>query len=174
MKFKTPKSKDVMQVGKGLLAFEGGKRVGRGVVGLIPAKDANQTKMVKGGLAVASVLAAAAYRGGSADIVIPALVGVAAEQIGDIIDQEAAKMITKNPNADMPQKFLQDAMGLGCPCDDMPHDQAPPNNTWGVEEIDPYPFPSLNSPTIKTIEWETVWDGNDNSFTNENAWGSGI
>ncbi len=148
MKFKTPKSKDVMQVGKGLIAFEGGKRVGRGVVGAIPSKDANQTKLIKGGLAVASVIAAAAYKGGHADLVIPALVGVAAEQLGNLVDQQAAKIIKLKPNPDMPTKFMQDTMGLGCPCD-QPNDQMPPQNTWEM----------LASPTVKAIEWDTVWDG---------------
>tara|TARA_R110002012_G_scaffold250357_4_gene428147 strand:- start:60 stop:530 length:471 start_codon:yes stop_codon:yes gene_type:complete len=151
MKFKTPKSKDVMQVGKGLLAFEGGKRVGRGVVGLVPAKDEKQAQLVKGGVAVAAVIAAAAYKGKNADLVVPALVGVAAEQAGDLIDAQAAKMITKQASPDPAQKFLQDAMGLGCPCD-MPNDQMPPEY-----------YPMLASPAIREIEWQTVWDGTDNN-----------
>ncbi|MAB40173.1 MAG: hypothetical protein CL528_00395 [Aequorivita sp.] len=145
-----------MQVGKGLLAFEGGKRVGRGVVGLVPAKDEKQAQLVKGGAAVLAVIAAAAYKGKNADLVVPALVGVAAEQAGDLLDAQAAKMITKKSNPDMPQKFLQDAMGLGCPCD-QPNDQMPPQY-----------YPMLASPAIREIEWETVWDGGntqDTSFT---------
>jgi len=153
--FKTPKSKDVVQVAKGFVAFESGKRVGRGVVGAIPSKDSNQTQLIKGGLAVLSIVAAAGYKGKNADLVIPALVGVAAEQAGDLIDAQAAKMITKKSNPDMPQKFLQDAMGLGCPCD-QPNDQMPPEY-----------YPMLASPAIREIEWETVWDGGntgDNNF----------
>lgn len=152
MKFKTPKSKDVMQVGKGLLAFEGGKRVGRGVVGLVPAKDEKQAQLVKGGAAVLAVIAAAAYKGKNADLVVPALVGVAAEQAGDLIDAQAAKMITKKENADMPTKFIQDAMGLGCPCDQ----PAAAQNNWDN-------YPMLASPTIQAIEWDEVWDGTDNN-----------
>lgn len=141
--FKKPKMKDAVQVGKGLLAFEGGKRVGRGIVGVVPSKSEKQTQLIKGGLAALSIAAAAAYKGKNADLVIPALVGVAAEQAGDLIDAQAQKMMTKNPNAGMPGKFIQNAMGLGCPCDG-----APAMN-----------YPMLGNPTIREIEWESVWDG---------------
>lgn len=139
--FKTPKSKDVMQVVKGFAAFEGGKRVGRGVVGLIPAKDEAQSQLIKGGFAVASIVAAAAYKGKNADLVIPALVGMAAEQAGDIIDAQAAKVITVSSNPTMPQKFIQSAVGLGCP------------GTCGGTEG----YPMLASPTIQNIEWDSVY-----------------
>jgi hypothetical protein len=152
MKFKTPKSKDVMQVAKGFAAFEGGKRVGRGVVGAIPAKDTKQGQLIKGVVAIASILAAAAYKGKHADLVVPVLVGMAAEQAGDLIDAQAKKMITKQANPALPQKFLQDAMGLGCPCDEMPNDQMPPAGSWER-------YPMLASPAIREIEWETVWTG---------------
>mgnify|MGYP001627773876 CR=1 FL=1 len=154
MKFKKPKSKDLMQVAKGFAAFEGGKRVGRGVVGAIPSKDEDQKQLIKGGVALAALLAAASYKGKSIDVVVPALVGVAAEQAGDIIDAQAQKVITVKQDADMPQKFLQDAMGLGCPCDQT-----------AVSAHDKYPM--LASPTIREISWDQVWDGEtavDNDF----------
>ncbi|MDP2687530.1 MAG: hypothetical protein Q8O62_09925 [Aequorivita sp.] len=152
-----------MQVAKGFAAFEVGKRVGRGVVGaitpLVKPKDANQAQMIKGGLALVAIVAAAAYTGKNKDLVVPALVGVAAEQAGDVIDAQAAKMITKEANPAVPQKFLQDAMGLGCACGDLPHDQMPPNYNYDS-------FPMLGSPTIREIEWDRVWDGvEQNEFT---------
>lgn len=164
--FKTPKSKEVVQVAKGFAAFEVGKRVGRGVVGaitpLVKPKDTNQAQMIKGGLAVVAIAAAAAYTGKNKDLVVSALVGVAAEQAGDVIDAQAATMITKQADPKVPQKFLQDAMGLGCPCDDMPNDQMPPASSWES-------YPRLASPTIREIQWSEVHDGGSNTSDYQGA-----
>lgn len=155
MKFKKPKSKDLMTVGTGLLAFEGGKRVGRGVVGAIPAKDAAQTQLIKGGVAVAAVLAAASYKGKNKELVLPAFVGMAAEQLGDIIDAESAKMISMKPNAGMAEKFLYDSMGLGCPL----QGQLPQHD---------YPM-MLASPTINAIDWDNEYYGEEAVYAEDNA-----
>lgn len=154
MKFQTPKTKDLITVGKGLLAFEGGKRVGRGVAGLTTDNnDPQRRDLIKGGLAVTAVVAAAAYKGGNADIVIPALVGLAAEQAGDLIDAQAAKSITVNPTPSQPQKFLQHAMGLGCDC----------NGGMRAISFEDQPYAMLANPAIREIEWQEVWDGHDDN-----------
>src|SRR5690554_2847255 len=104
--FKSPKSKDIMLVAKGFGAFEAGKRVGRGIVGAIPSKDESQDLIIQGGIAVASLVAASAYSGKNKELVVPAFIGLAAEQIGNIIDHQAAKVITRKPNPGMAEQFM--------------------------------------------------------------------
>ena len=148
MKFKTPKSADLMTVAKGFGAFEVGKRVGRGIVGAIPSKDESQDQLIKGGVAVAALVAAAAYQGKNKDLVVPACVGLAAEQVGDIVDAQAKKMITPNAAPGMPEKFLYDTMGLGCPGH---------QNQLGT----PVNYPMLLSPSIQNIEWDEIYTGSE-------------
>lgn len=152
--FKKPKSKEIMRVGKGLVAFEGGKRVGRGIVSVVPAKYQNQSQLIKGGLAVGAVALAAAYKGSHQDIVVPALVGLAAEQAGDLADAKAAEIINKKANPTAVDKFIYGAAGLGCP-----HDQAPPEVVIYETQNEDNPCAArLGNPTIQAIEWNKVYE----------------
>src|SRR5690606_29284737 len=109
MKFKTPKTKDVTTILKGGAAFELGKRTGRGVVALVPAEYAQHGNAIKGVLALSALLGAAAYKGNHQDMVIPGMVGLAFEQIGDLIDDQAKKVITKKPAPTPVDKFIEGA-----------------------------------------------------------------
>lgn len=149
MKFKKPKTKDVQTVIKGLFAFESGKRLGRGIIGQMNPKSAANEQMIRGGMALASLVAAAAYKGKNQELVIPGFVGLAAEQVGEIIDSQAADMIEKQANPGFAEKFVYDVFGLGCP------------GGCGQSLGQPRRFPMLAQPTIREIEWDQVFTGDE-------------
>lgn len=160
--FKNPKTKDLTDVAKGLAAFKVGEMTGRGIIGIAPIEP-SQKNMAKGGLAVIAVAAAAAYNGKHKELIIPALVGVAAQQVGELVEMEAKKVVKVNSADGMPQKFINEALGikrysavaangangaLGCPCE---------NNTY---------HPQLGMPqAIQTIEWEDTYTGEDENYS---------
>lgn len=147
VKFKKPKTADVKTVVKGVLAFEGGKRLSRGIAGAIPTTDESQSQLVKGSIALAALFAAAAYQGPNKDLFVLTFVGVASEQISDVIDAQAQKLISRKADASMPEKFMYDAMGLNCPG----------HSGMGMLNAN-RDWPMLAQPTISEINWDQISD----------------
>lgn len=112
--FKKPTKKSATSVATQVVAFEAGKRISRGLVGLNLSTNPNHARL---GIAVVTLLAAASYSGKNKEIVQAALVGSAVEQGGQMIDDYAKVAITPNESPDAATKFLYDTLGLNAPYD---------------------------------------------------------
>ena len=88
--FKKPTKKRATDLVKSVVAYEVGKRLSRGLVGLNLSTNPNHARM---GITAAALLAAASYTGKNKDIVQAALVGSAIEQGGQMIDDYAQEAI---------------------------------------------------------------------------------
>lgn len=107
--FKKPTKKRATDLVKSVVAYEVGKRLSRGLVGLNLSTNPNHARM---GITAAALLAAASYTGKNKDIVQAALVGSAIEQGGQIVDDYAQQAIATVPNPDAATKFMYDTLGL--------------------------------------------------------------
>ncbi len=136
-------AKNVTTALKSFAGFEAGRRLSNGVAGVIPV--GNPT-LVKAGIATAAIVAAAVYNGKGKEMIVPALVGMASEQGGQLLDEQLAKVVP----ATAPQ-IVKDVAGLngglGCGCG----------------SYDPDVYPSLNAPVTAGLipmeynESEKTW-----------------
>lgn len=112
--FKKPTKKKATSVATQVVAFEAGKRISRGLVGLNLTSNPNHARL---GIAAVTLIAAASYDGKNKEVVQAALIGSAVEQGGRMIDDYAKVAITPNQSPDAATKFLYDTLGLNSPYD---------------------------------------------------------
>ena len=107
--FKKPTQKRATDLVKNVVAFEAGKRLSRGMVGLNLSTNPNHARI---GITALALLAAASYTGKNKDLVHAALIGSAVEQGGKMIDDYAQSSVSPKANPDVATKFLYDTLGL--------------------------------------------------------------
>lgn len=107
--FKKPTQKRATDIVKSVVAFESGKRLSRGLVGLNLSTNPNHARL---GIVAVALLAASSYTGKNKDLVQAALIGSAVEQGGKMIDDYAQTAVSPVENPDAATKFLYDTLGL--------------------------------------------------------------
>ena len=155
MKFKKPTQKSAIKAGKMVLAFAAGKRASRGVAQAVTnsTPQLNPTYRKLGVVALGLGLAMT-YSGSNKDIVYPLAIGIASEQITNLIDGIAKKSIPTTTNPNDLQKVTYAAMGLKCPCN---------NEEQPQEQYQPM---ALNMPELVEVDWNDEFQPNtiDTSF----------
>lgn len=120
MKFSKPTQKKVVDSGTEVLGFVAGGMVSRAVADFATQKLPNQSKFVKPGLAILSVIAAASFSGNA--FATNALKGMAVVQgldtVSDLVGSTSAgQALAAEASTSTTKRMAAKALGLACACD---------------------------------------------------------